>query len=473
MKLVDAQITETIAKARLLLNDPKKVSPEVGAIFSLLLTILELLLPKLVKTTSRNSSLPPSQDPNRPKKPKSDGTNKKPGGQLGRIGKNLAPFETVDEIVDVPVDRATLPQGHEYTQYDVEKRQVVELRITRFVREYRLEILKDESGKLYKGIPPEGVIRPIQYGNSVKAMAVYLNQFQLLPYGRVLDFFKTQANIPISLGTLCNFNEEAYERLAEFEGMAKEHLIKSPLLHVDETGININAKGHWLHNASSLRWTLFFAHTKRGTEAMDEMGILPNFKGIMIHDHLKAYFTYSCKHALCNAHHLRELQAAIEENPHHTWALKMKDLLLEINEAVQKAGDALSFRQAKAYSKKYNKVLKIGNLEAPPSFPPPGQKKRGRVKQTKERNLLVRLRDYKKDTLRFMVSPIVPFTNNLGERDLRMTKVQQKISGCFKTIETAQIFCRIRSFLNTCKKQDIQPKDALEILFQGGLPEFS
>lgn len=246
-------------------------------------------------------------------------------------------------------------------------------------------------------------------------MAVYLNQFQLLPYARVLDFFKTQANIPISLGSLCNFNEEAYERLAEFEEMAKEHLIKSPLLHADETGINISAECNWLHNASNLRWTLFFAHPKRGTEAMDEMGILRNFKGTMIHDHLKAYFTYSCKHALCNAHHLRELQAAIEANPNRTWALKMKDLLLEINEEVQKEERALPFKEAKAYSKKYNEVLKIGDLEAPPSIPPPGQRKRGRVKQSKERNLLVRLRDYKKDTLRFMVLPIVPFTNNLGE----------------------------------------------------------
>jgi len=469
VKLMDDNIQETLNKARLLLKDPSKVSHEVRSVFSILLSLFELLLPKLIKTTSKNSSLPPSQDPNRPKKTKADESLRKPGGQPRRLGKNLVPFQTVDEVILVPVDKEILPKGRTYTRHGIEKRQVVELKITSFVLEYQLEVLKDDEGKLYKAIPPEGVTRPIQYGNSIKAMAVYLNQFQLLPYARVLDFFKTQANIPLSLGSLCNFNEEAFNRLEKFEEMAKEHLINSPILQVDETGINVGGKNHWLHNASNDRWTLFFAHPKRGGAAMDDMGILPAFKGTLMHDHLKAYFTYSCKHALCHAHHLREFQAVIETHPTHTWACQMKDLLLEINKEVQKVGTGLSFGQAKKYSQRYNTIVKIGDREAPPSTPEPGQKKRGRPKQTKERNLLLRFQNYKKENLRFMVNGGVPFTNNLAERDLRMTKVQQKISGCFKTIKTAQIFCRIRSFLNTCNKQDIQPKTALEELFQGQL----
>ena len=162
---------------------------------------------------------------------------------------------------------------------------------------------------------PEGVTRPIQYGQSVKSHAVYLSQFQLIPYERVSDYFMNEAKIAVSVGSLFNFNQEAFERLEAFDQMAKEKLMDVPCLHVDETGINVGGKRIWLHNASNERWVYFYPHENRGHEAMDAIGILPKFQGILIYDHWKPYYTYTaCTHALCNAHHIRELQWVMD-NP--------------------------------------------------------------------------------------------------------------------------------------------------------------
>ncbi len=476
MKIEKTNVSHTIAKAREMLNDRKKVSPEFAVLFSIILDLFEVFLERFDKN-SKNSSIPPSQDPNREKTPKSGETKKKPGGQPGRLGKNLKPVENPDEVINVPVDRKTLPQGHIYKKVGFAKRQVVEFLVSSKVIEYQLEIVADENGKRYTAKGPEGTGRPIQYGSSVKATAVYMGMYQLIPCGRVEEYFRDQGGIPISSGSLFNFNKQAYERLEEFERIAKEKLRNSTFLHSDETGINVNGKGHWLHGALNDKWTLFMAHKKRGKEAMDDMDILPWFKGYSIHDHWMSYFRYTeCSHALCNAHHLRELQAIVEKYPDHTWVQLMKDHLTEINEAVHKAGGVLTDEEADKYRERYREILEIGNIESPLSPPssesPEKHKKRGRQKKTKERNLLERLRDFEAETLRFMGVKCVPFTNNPGENDIRMTKVKQKISGCFKSFEGAQIFCRIRSYLLTAQKHGISATEALNTLFSGKLPDF-
>jgi transposase len=166
--------------------------------------------------------------------------------------------------------------------------------------------------------------RPIQYGQFIKAHAVYLSQSQLIPYERVAN----EASIPISVGSLFNFNNEAYDLLEKFDTLAKQKLIKAILAHADETGINVNDKRIWLHTVSNEQWTYFYPHQKRGNEAMDEIGILPNFSGRLIHDHWKPYYTYQqCQHGLCNAHHLNELQWVIDNHEHYTWAKSMQDLV--------------------------------------------------------------------------------------------------------------------------------------------------
>lgn len=475
MKIEPTNVTQSIEQARKMLKNNKKVSPELTALMLVLLTVLEILLERLGKN-SRNSSIPPSQDPNRDKTSKPGEKKKKPGGQLGRIGKNLKPVENPDEIIEVPVDRKTLPPGHKYKKVGVAKRQVVNFLVSRKITEYQLEIVANEKGKRYTATAPEGAGRPTQYGSSMKAAAVYMGMHQLIPCGRVEEYFRDQAGIAISSGSLFNFNRSAYILLKDFEDIAKEKLRNSTFLHFDETGINIKGKGHWLHGALNDKWTLFMAHKKRGNEAMDDMGILPGFKGISIHDHWVAYFKYTeCSHALCNAHHLRELQAVVEKYPDRTWAKLIKDLLLKINEAVHKAGGVLTGEEADKYLAKYRAILKIGNEECPlpPELEEPGKpKKRGRKKKTKERNLLERLKNFETETLRFMGVKEVPFTNNPGENDIRMTKVKQKISGCFMSFEGAQHFCRIRSYLLTAQKHGINATEALTTLFSGKLPDF-
>lgn len=477
--LAAINITETLFEARQMLNENKDVPADLAALVSILLTALEGFLHQQ-KPTSRNSSLAPSQDPNRIKQLKSGEGDKKPGGQAGRVGKTLRPVENPDEIINVLVKRSSLPTDHSYKKVGVSKRQVVEFHLSRHIKEYHLEILEDETGKRITATPPDetaAISRPIQYGASVKSLAVYLNQSQLIPYKRVAEFFRDQGNLPLSPGSLFSFNKEAFSALESFEKIAREKLLNACVLHSDETGINVNGKLHWLHGILNDRWTLLLPHTKRGTKAMNEMDILPHFKGISVHDHWKPYFTYTkCRHALCNAHHLRELEWVIEKHPNHKWAAKIKKLLLEINEEVAKAGGVLIEKEIQTYRERYREILKEGDVESPLPIPPLIQKgharKRGRVKKTKELNLLERLRDFEKEVLLFMEEEEVPFTNNPGENDIRMTKVHQKISGCFRSFEGALIFCRVRSFLLTAQKHGVTATDALNTLFQGKLPDF-
>jgi transposase len=301
-----------------------------------------------------------------------------------------------------------------------------------------------------------------------------MSQYQLIPYKRIQEYFEGQIGIPLSEGSVYNFNREAYESLEPFEVRAREELAKSEVMHVDETSINKNGDRYWLHSASNSLWTYFFPHERRGTEAINSIGILPEFKGILCHDHLKSYYTYSnCTHALCNAHHLRELDGVWEDDNKQEWAKEMKALLKEINRATSDAGGMLGTDESEKYRQRYRKILQNAEAESPPPDETNRKGKRGRVKRTKARNLLERLRTYEGDVLRFMDNKNVPFTNNLAENDIRMTKVQQKISGCFRSLEGAKIFCRIRSYLSTCRKQGVNLSRALQMLFRGELPDFA
>jgi transposase len=297
-----------------------------------------------------------------------------------------------------------------------------------------------------------------------------MSQFQLVPYNRIQDYFKDQIQVPISEGSIFNFNKEAYHLLAEFEEQAKSKLRQSKMAHADETGINIGGKRHWLHGISNELWTVYYPHVNRGTDAMNEMGILPKFAGILCHDHWKPYYKYDCTHALCNAHHLRELTRAWEQD-NQKWAIKMKELLEKINKKVINSGGLPEIMESKKYRQEYRDLIKKAEIECPEPDRPKKKGKRGRIKKSKSRNLLERLRDFEDDVLRFMDVDYVPFSNNLAENDIRMTKVQQKISGCFRSIEGAKIFCRVRGYLSTCRKHGISPTEALRSLFDGKRPE--
>jgi transposase len=468
LKIEAIDVDGAIGNVKRLLKEEPDLSPALRSALEVLLLLISVLLGR-VALNSNNSSKPPSSDPNRNKtsRTKSD---KPSGGQNGHIGTTLTKIPDPDEIELILVDRQSLPEGN-YREVGFETRQVFDIDISRLVIEYRAQILEDTQGKRVVAPFPDGITKAVQYGDRLKAHAVYLSQYQLLPYKRVQEYFAAQLQIPVSEGSLYNFNMQAFEQLADFEQISKDRLAQAQIAHADETGININGKGHWLHCTSNGAWTHYFAHEKRGTHAFDEAGILPRFKGILCHDHWKPYFSYDFVHALCNAHHLRELTYAWEQDK-QVWARDMSELLKEINCSVDNAGGALGGGEAKQYRKRYRDLLKEAEIECPPPEKPPGQRKRGRIKRSKSRNLLERLIDYEDEVLRFMENAHVPFTNNQGENDIRMTKVQQKISGCFRSQDGAQIFCRIRGYLSTCRKQGISSSQAMTLVFEGKLPDF-
>lgn len=470
MTIGKISVTDALKNVEIMLEQDKSASPQLRAMMELLVVIINLLVGKL-GLNSANSSIPPSKDPKRPRgsKQKGKGQKRKPGGQHGHKGTTIKAEQNPDLVTTIEVDRRTIPSG-KYTAIGFDIRQVIDIKISKYVTEYRAEILQDAKGNQFVAEFPADVTRPVQYGNSVKAQAVYMSQQQLLPYDRIRDYFSDQCGIPISPGSVFNFNKAAFGLLDRFETMATRQLIAQGVLNVDETGINVNGKLLWLHCVSSETWTRYFPHSKRGGDAMKAMGILENFRGILCHDHWKPYFTFKCLHSLCNAHHLRELERAWEQDGQR-WAKNMQDLLLEINDATERAGGCLTEEAAKQFVNRYRNILTRGESECPP----PEKKSdgtRGRVARTKSRNLLERLREFETETLRFMTDKRVPFTNNRGENDIRMTKVQQKISGCFRSFEGAQIFCRVRSYLSTCRKHGMAPTEALEILFSGRLPDF-
>lgn len=472
MKIENIDISKTIEAAKKQIAFDKSLSPALRSTFELLILVINLMATRF-QTNSSNSSKPPSQDPNRLRKTRTDKglkrDKKKQGGQVGHSGSTLQKVETPDEIEEILINKKSIPKGV-YEQVGFESRQVFDIKISTHVIEYRAEILEDKKGNQYIAAFPKHVKKAVQYGNEVKSQSVYMSQFQLIPLARVSDYFNDQLKLAISKGSISNFNKDAFEKLEYFETWAKEQLLRSPFNHADETGINLNGTRIWLHNLSNDKVTLYHADEERGSEAMNRMGVLPFYVGILCHDHWKPYYKYSCTHALCNAHHLRELTFAFEEDG-QKWAKKMYDLLQEINEKVTKTtAGVLSPKKIKSYQKIYRTILSKGKKECP--FAEKTEVKQGRTKKSKSRNLLERLIDFEDDTLMFMKVSVVSFTNNQGENDLRMTKVQQKISGCFRSMEGAQIFCRVRAYLVTCRKNGVSPTEALRLLFQGKLPAF-
>jgi transposase len=468
LKINVEEIRSKVEQIKSLLREETAISPALLVAIETLLLVITILLDQ-VGLNSRNSSKPPSDDPNRQKKTRT-GNGNKPGGQKGHPGSNLKPSDDPDEIVILNVDQSTLPHGV-YREDGFESRQVFDVNITVNITEYRAQVLIDQQGKRWVAPFPQDVVAHVQYGSSVKASAVYMSQSQLIPYNRVEEQFSDQFQLPLSAASVFNFNKDAFDRLAPFELWAKEKLLVAPLLHADETGINIASKKHWLHSLGTDRLTLFHAHAKRGSEGMDDMGVLPLFQGILCHDHWSPYFQYGGDHALCNAHHLRELEWAAEQEK-QAWAKKFQELLKEACHAKNLSTGCPDPATAQQFRERYRQILADAETECPPPDEKNRNGKRGRLKRSKSRNLLERLRKHEHGVLLFLDDPRVPFSNNQAENDIRMTKVHQKISGCFRSPEGAAIFCRVRSFLITCQKNGISGMQALRDLFQGKLPDF-
>ena len=476
MKIESIDVAETIKITKALIETEASLSLDLKEALDQLLYLTKLMFDRLTLDSS-NSSIPPSSDPNRKKDSKENDENESdrnnPGGQLGHPGKTLDFFENPDHVIDIPIDDALLQDGHVYKSCGYMRRQVVDIKIQRVITEYRAEILEDQNGNQIVADFPDKVKRQVQYGDSIKAQAIYLSQFQLIPYERVADYFRDQAQIPLSTGSIYNFNEQMYHVLQRFEDWVKRHLLTAFLAHVDETSININGKKHWLHVICTDKVTFLFPHETRGLEANHAMGVLPFFDGMLCHDHWKAYFQFGSGHVLCNAHHLRELERAKDQDQQY-WADTLQTFLIELNTQVKDNGGALDQEQADAVRIEYRALLIEGEVECPPPDEDKEERKgkRGPIKRSKARNLLERLINYEDEVLGFMTDERIPYTNNQGERDLRMSKVQQKISGCFRSMQGAYNFARIRSYISTCIKNGVNATDALNLAIQGNLPAF-
>jgi len=304
----------------------------------------------------------------------------------------------------------------------------------------------------------------------VKAAAVYLKHYQFIPYDRTCELLGDLFGCPMSEGTLATILAKSHELAAETAEKIKTLIERAPVVHFDETGSRVEGKRWWLHSASTAGATHYDVHRKRGGEAIDEIGILPDFKGRAIHDFWKPYFGYTCPHGLCNAHHLREL-TFVHEQLKEGWAKRMIDCLVDMKKAVDQArrtSSSLSETRIRALERRYQSILDEGYAANPlKPLRPNAKKKRGRRKKSKARNLLERLDHHRSEVLAFLYDFDVPFDNNLAEQDIRMMKVQQKISGTFRSEEGAKAFCRIRGYISTARKNALGAMDALTRLFEG------
>ncbi len=395
---------------------------------------------------SGNSSVPPSQDPYRQTKSLRKKSDKKVGGQKGHKGFKLFKVTSPDKIIFHDLIECTCCKTKLPKKGDIKSRQLFDIPTIKIeVTEHRI-ITKfcTNCGKKNKSNFPKGLVQEAQYGNNIKALTVYLQNYHMIPFARCSELIKDLTGHKISVGTLANFQAKSYGKLENFEHELKKLLLKNPVLHADETGVRQNGKLHWMHVLSNEFMSFFGYHSKRGKEAINDFNIIPLYKGNLVHDRFSPYFSYACNHSLCNAHILRELHY-LWESKELKWARDLIHLLAGVHHKIN---------QGKKYStQQYKRTLE--NFET--LIAPTIKNYNSLYTKTKEERLAFALEKHKPLFLKFIKEKDVPFDNNQAERDLRMIKVKQKISGCFREPTYAEYFARIRGYISTLKKnqQDI------------------
>jgi transposase len=426
---------------------------------------------------SHNSSKPPSTDgfkqPGRKTVSLREKSGKKSGGQPGHRGNTLRMVEQPDHTV------LLTPHRCEHCQQDLsqaslarrERVQVFDLpSVGLQVTEYQVEVKACPScqAETRAQLPDGLTVASAQYGPNVKTLAVYLACVQLLPLARVCQILADLFGTTFSQASVLAACQQSASALSWVLERIKTALQSSRVIHNDETGFRVNNKRWWLHVACTCWLTLYLAHPKRGKKATEAMGILPQFAGTSVHDSLASYLHYQCLHALCVVHYLRELTFIFEQFEQR-WANEMKALLLSIKAAVQRAREqgmtSLPQASTQDFEQRYRELVQTGLAANPPPHKPPG--KRGAPKKSEALNLLIRLQQYQDLILRFMQDFAVPFDNNQAESDLRMMKLRQKISGCFRTEAGVTIFCDLRSYLSTMHKQGVHLLTALRSAMVG------
>jgi transposase len=473
---------DNLSESARLRAENQQLQVEVAALSEQLRIALQLLeqlqqqvqgLEARLQQDSHNSHWPPSRDKGRTKSLRQR-SGKKPGGQAGHEGHTLKMVSEPEQIV---VHRAAqcVQCGYNLAgvvAVDEQQRQVFDLPpLQMVVTEHRAEVVICPHCQMRnQGAFPAEVTQSVQYGAQVKALSVYLHQQQLLPFARLRQVVEELLGTSPSAGTIALWLQEAAELVAEPVEHIKAALRQSDVLHCDETGLYIAGERVWLHVAATPQLTCYEAYPQRGRQGTDALGILPDFAGTTVHDNWAAYASYGCRHALCNVHHLREL-TSVHEQFGQAWAGEFKQFLLAVKAQVDAAkaqgATTLPPDQRAAIDQHYQQFVEqaLAATAPPPEGWPKG--KRGRVKKSKARNLAERFDCQRSQILAFVDDFAVPFDNNLVERDIRMVKVQQKISGCFRSWSGAQAACRLRSYLSTMHKQGHAAFALLSALFAG------
>jgi transposase len=432
-------------------------------------------LERQLNQNSRNSHKPPSSDGYRKAAAIKPKIKKQQGGQLNHKGDTLKKISSPDKVVDLRPEQCyhcdkKLGKNSSSIVYDT--RQVfdlppIKLHCTEF---RRLSCTCSSCGKAtILNDYPHGVNSEVQYGSNFRAFITLLHQEGCVPVAKLKAISSALFSCPINEGTICQIQQMAFQKLAPFESIVIEQLQKSAKVHADETGIRIEGKLQWLHTLGNERFTVQFPHQKRGFDAhIGTISFLPNFQNWLIHDFWSAYLKFDkCFHAFCMAHILRELQALIEQGK--KWAERFRKFFLRLYKQTGDGKEQIADDKWLAVEKTFRVMLRLADKEEPKAT---ATGKRGRTKQTKGRNLLDRFTEHIDGVLAFARYEVVPFTNNLAERDLRPAKSKIKIAGNFRAFSGAQAYARIRSFISTAKKHQSNPFNELVRVFEGNMPTF-
>jgi transposase len=450
-----------------------KMAAESRALFQALLMLFELLMAVFMERRavkdSRNSSKPSSQTPKDETAASRPGANGKGKAQNDIRSGNTRTIETIQVV---PVNECETC-GEDLTDtpcYARERRTRIDIIFEKVVSHVDAEIKQCPRCQApTKGRFPADMPGPLQYGPGIKAYVLNLLIAQMLSLKRVQQSIQTLIGQMISEASLLNYVMQLHHALAHWEQSAIEQLMVMPALHVDETSLRVDKRNHWIHVCSAGEVTLKFLHPNRGREAIEAIGVIPRYGGVVIHDCWASYLAYKhCDHGLCGSHLLRELTFIVDTHG-YAWAANMKRLLQETCYRVAKRKrKKLTQAEYQNLQKRYRNILTRGEKELPP-IPPRQNGKRGRIAKSDAHNLWERLKQHESAVLLFAKLPDVAFTNNRAERDLRMSKVKQKVSGCFRTRKYAEAYCRISSYLQTMANQGYNPLVAIQLALSGQL----
>jgi len=451
------------------LSTDGKMSPEAQALFEGLLMLFELMiaifLEKTTKKDNKNSSKPSSQtEKDETSKP---GTKRKGRQENDDQFSNSRTRESVriakvTQCCHCAEDLSTAP-AHTH-----ERRTKIDIQFEKVIQHVDAEI-KDcpVCHESTKGSFPSDMPGPLQYGTGIKAYILSMIMAQMVSLNRTQKMIKALIGVVISEATMLKYVAQLYWALETWEAASIEHLLKQKALHVDETSLRVDRRNQWIHVYSAGEVTLKLLHTKRGSEAIEDFNIIPRYGGTIIHDCWASYLAYNnCNHGLCGSHLLRELVFIIDSNG-YAWASNMKRLLQQTCAKVAKRKrKKLTQNEYANLQKRYRNIITRGENEMPP-IPARSKGQRGRIAKSDAHNLLERLKLHEQAVLLFARDPSVSFTNNRAEQDLRMSKVKQKVSGCFRKEFYAKAYCRISSYLQTMANKGHNPMMAIQMALSG------